>query len=161
MNKVKYPKVLLGTTKYNATHNQKIYLTPPDWACGWYWSWGWIGNRYCHYHLDSLFKDTNMYDGIKAHFKTFTAVEPEDLWAFCELVRTFYSLKEAAELLIRGGSHYTNNPCQELIEDADYAKHINTVLIPAIFAETYKLFAEAVNPTGAKEVTFYSTEQVN
>ena len=157
MDKVKYPTVCLGTSHDNG----RIYLTPPSWESDWYWGWGYIGNNHVHYHLDSLFKDTNMHYGIKAHFKSFTAVEPKDLWTFCELVRTFYYLKETSDVLTRGGSNYTTNPCQELIKDADYAKHINTVLIPAIFAETYKLFAEAVNPTGAKEVTFYSTEQVN
>lgn len=141
MDKVKYPRVFLGTS----VEGERVYLTPPSWDCGWYWGWGYIGNRHCHYHLDSLFKHTNMHDGIKAHFKTFTAVEPKDLWTFCELVKTFYSLRETAEVLTRGGSHYTNNPCQELIKDADYAKHINTVLIPAIFAETYKLFREKNN----------------
>lgn len=156
MDKVKYPRVCLGTSHDNG----RIYLTPPSWESD-YWGWGYIGNNHVHYHLDSLFKDTNMHYGIKAHFKSFTAVEPKDLWTFCELVRTFYYLKETSDVLTRGGSNYTTNPCQELIKDADYAKHINTVLIPAIFAETYKLFAEAVNPTGAKEVTFYSTEQVN
>ena len=156
MDKVKYPRVFLGTSHDNG----RIYLTPPSWECD-YWGWGYIGNNHVHYHLNSLFKDTNMHYGIKAHFKSFTAVEPKDLWTFCELVRTFYYLKETSDVLTRGGSNYTTNPCQELIKDADYAKHINTVLIPAIFAETYKLFAKAVNPTGAKEVTFYSTEQVN
>lgn len=157
MDKVKHPRVFLGTSHDNG----RIYLTPPSWDCDWYWGWGYIGNTHIHYHLSSMFEKKDMYTGIKEHFKTFVITDNGDLWKFCELVRTFYHLRETSDVLTRGGSHYTTNPCQELIKDADYAKHINTVLIPAIFAETYKLFAKAVNPTGAKEVTFYSTEQVN
>ena len=148
MNEIEYPRVFLGRT----VEGERIYLTPPSWDCGWYWGWGYIGNKDCHYHLSSLFKDKDMHTGIKEHFKTFVITNDKDLWTFCELVRTFYHLRETSDVLTRGGSHYTNNPCQELIKDAEYAKHINTVLIPAIFAETYNLFTKAVNPTGAKEV---------
>lgn len=138
MDNIKYPRVFLGTS----IEGQRIYLAPPSWDCNWYWGWGYIGNSNLHYHLRSLFKDTNMRDGIKAHFKTFAVNNDKDLWTFCELVRTFYHLRETSDVLTRGGSHYARNPCQELIKDTDYAKHINTVLIPAIFAETYKLFEE-------------------
>ena len=148
MDKVEYPKVFLGTTVDNA----RVWLSSPSWDCNWYWGWGYIGNKNLHYHLSSLFKDTNMHDGIKSHFKTFAITSDEDLWTFCELVRTFYYLRETSDVLTRGGSHYTNNPCQELIKDTDYASHINTVLMPAIFAETYKLFEKAINPTSLKEV---------
>jgi hypothetical protein len=86
-----------------------------------------------------------MHDGIKAHFKTFAITNDNDLWTFCELVRTFYHLRDHLMLLTRGSSNYTTNPCRELIKDADYANHINTVLMPAIFAETYKLFEKKNN----------------
>lgn len=141
MDKVKYPKVFLGVS----VENERIYLDPPSWDCGWYWGWGYIGNSHLHYHLSSMFKKTNMHTGIKEHFKTFAITNDNDLWTFCELVRTFYYLRETSDVLTRGGSHYTNNPCKELIKDADYAKHINTVLMPAIFAETYKLFEKNNN----------------
>lgn len=141
MDNIKYPRVFLGTS----IEGKRIYLTPPSWDCGWYWGWGYIGNASSHYHLDSLFRDTNMHDGIKAHFKTFAITNDNDLWTFCELVRTFYHLRDASDILTRGSSHYTNNPLEELIKDADYANHINTVLMPAIFAETYKLFEKKNN----------------
>lgn len=142
MDKVKYPRVFLGTVEANGTsvEGKRVYLKPPSWNCNWYWGWGYIGNTHVHYHLSSMFEKKDMHKGIKEHFKTFAITDDKDLWTFCELVRTFYSLQEAAEVFGRGGSHYTNNPCQELIKNADYAKHINTVLMPAIFAETYKLF---------------------
>lgn len=136
MDKVKYPRVFLGTTN----ENRRCYLQAPSWDCGWYWGWGYTSV----FHLSYLSKKTNMFESIKSEFKTFVITDNKDLWTFCELVRTFYHLQATAEVLVRGGSHYTNNPCQKLIKDADYAKHINTVLMPAIFVETYKLF-EKVN----------------
>ena len=141
MNTIKYPRVFLGIS----VEDERIYLSPPSWDCDWYWGWGCIGNKNCHYHLSSMFEKIDMHTGIEEHFKTFAITNDKDLWTFCELVRTFYCLRETSDVLTRGGSHYTNNPCQELIEDADYAKHINTVLIPAIFAETYKLFEKVNN----------------
>lgn len=53
---------------------------------------------------------------------------------------TFYALKETAEVLGRGGSHYTNNPISELIKNADEVKRINEVIMPALFDEIYKIF---------------------
>lgn len=140
MDKVKYPRVFLGLT----VEDERVWLSPPSWDCDWYWGWGYMGNRNLHYHMSSLFGKTHMYQGIKDHFKSF-AIHDKDLWTFCELVRTFYHLRETSDVLTRGGSHYTNNPLEELIKDTDYAKHINTVLMPAIFAETYKLFEKVNN----------------
>jgi hypothetical protein len=46
-----YEKILLG---YN--NNEPIYLSPPSWDCGWYWGFGYLGNKNCHYHVDGLTK---------------------------------------------------------------------------------------------------------
>jgi len=111
-----------------------IYLKAPSWDCDWYWGFGYLGNKNTHYHLDGLDKNKNLFDAIRAHFEdSLTITDEADLWTFCELVETFYSLKNAAEVLGRGGSHYTKNPVSNIIKNKSEAKRINDIVMPSIF----------------------------
>ena len=127
-----YTKVLLG---YN--DNQPIYLDTPSWSCGWYWSFGIIGNRNCSYHLDSLLKSD--IEGLNEHFNGSFIVRPSDLWTFAELMKSFYHLRETAEVLNIGGSFLTSNPCKDIIINADEVIRINNVVLPSIIDEVYKI----------------------
>lgn len=129
-----YTKKLIG---YN--DNQPIYLSPPSWDCGWYWGFGYLGNNNCHYHVDGLSKDKNLFDAFKEHFGDTLKVRESDLWTLCELFRTFYMLKETTEVLGKGGAHYTNNPCKDLIINKDEVTRINNVVLPQVFEEIYKI----------------------
>ena len=129
-----YKRILLGKNE-----GSSIYLSPPAWECGWYWSYGYLGNANCHYHLNDLIDRCNLYDGIKKHFGDTFILKDKAIWTFCELSRTIYSLKETAEVLGRGGSHYCNNPIADLIKNPDEVKRINEVVLPALFDEVYKL----------------------
>lgn len=136
-------------------HNEeKIYLTAPSWDCGWYWGFGYLGNKNCHYHVDGLkkigtynfekktfeYKFVNLYDGFKEHFGTsFVVKDDNDIWTLAELFETFYTLKETAEVLGRGGSHYTNNPAKKIIKNEAEVRRINEVVLPAIFEEIYNI----------------------
>lgn len=115
------------------TEEGNIYLSPPSWDCGWYWGFGYLGNRNCHYHLSGIDKDKNMYDALKHHFGESLTIPDCHLWQFCELIKTAYALKETAEVLDRGGSHYTNNPCSEIIKNKEETDRINSIVLPAIF----------------------------
>ena len=53
--------------------------------------------------------------------------------------------KETAEILGRGGAHYTNNPCKDVIINTDEVTRINTVVLPAVFEEIYKILIPAQN----------------
>ena len=44
-------KIALGKVDGNT-----IYLSSPSWDCGWYWGFGYLGNKDCHYHIDGLTK---------------------------------------------------------------------------------------------------------
>lgn len=140
------------TEKYymGINNGQKIWLFPPKWDCGWYWGFGYLGNANCHYHLDGVAKDKNLYDALLEHFKErfiFTAnieanAYSNKLWTFCELVQTAYTLKEAAEVLGRGGSHFTTNPCVDTIKNTEETARLNNEVLPAIFDAIGALLAE-------------------
>ena len=134
MKEAEYPKLFLGNSVYGLT-----WLYPPKWECDWYWSWGCIGNYHFSSHLKYIDKSTNLHDAIKG-FLPEIPLSDKDLWTFAELVATFYSLREVADIHHRGGSHLSVNPLRELLQDKDRYEYINGTLIPAIFEETYKLF---------------------
>ena len=127
--------------KLGQVDGENIYLSAPSWNCGWHWGFGYLGNNNCHYHLDGLMKNTNLYEGIKKHFdsNTFIIKDDQALWTFCELIKNFYVLKESAEVFGRGGSHYTKNPISELITDKKKADEINQIILPSLFNEIYKI----------------------
>ena len=128
-------KVLLGRVD-----GECIYLSAPSWDCGWYWGFGYLGNRNCHYHIDGLMKGQNLYDGFKGHFgDSFKVTEDRDIWRLAELFTSFYALKESAGLFHRGGSHLTTNPCKEVLQRLDLHKEINEIMLPAIFHEIYEI----------------------
>jgi len=139
-------KVLFGHT----LDGEVIYLTLPTWSCNWYWGFGWMGNSQLHYHLKSYrltggyygeYRNISMFDALKADYRLCPALaDDNNLWKFCELVLTVYSLLEVAEIFRRGGSHMATNPCRELLKDLDRCSHINEVLLPALFKEIDKIF---------------------
>lgn len=137
--------VYFGKTKLQ----EKIYLTLPVWECGWHWSFGYLGNSRCHYHLSSYqdeagfgeHRDINMFDALKADYELCSPLQDDkNLWKFCELVKTVYSLLAVAEIYKRGGSHYATNPCFTLLKNTAQYEHINFVLLPALFKEIDKIF---------------------
>lgn len=119
-----------------------VHLAAPSWDCDWYWGFGYIQNKNINTHFDSL-GNNNMYDNIKDNFTDFIIQDDKDLWQFCELMQTFYNLKNTAEVLGRGGSHYTKNPLSELIKNTDEVERINNILMPAIFDEIYALLKKS------------------
>ena len=119
---------------------ERVWLPPPSWDCGWYWGYGYIQNR----HLSTCFKrlDTNdnLFNAIQKRFDSTFALQDKKLWTFCELMVTFYSLNEIAEVYNRGGSFYTSNPLADIIRNHEEVKRINETLLPKIFIEIDKLF---------------------
>ena len=137
-------RIKLGTRK---SDNRAIFLTKPSWDCGWYWGFGYLGNRDEHYHLSGYasegfsgnVRNINMYDALTADYDLNPKIK-KHLWDFCELVKTAYTLKETAEVLGRGGSHYTSNPCASIIKNTDEVKRINEIVLPAIFEQLNLIF---------------------
>lgn len=132
------------TEKYflGKVDGEKIYISAPSWDCGWYWGFGYLGNKNCHYHLNGIGKNENINfrDALLKHFDTNTSIFKHDglTWVFCELVLTAYTLKETAETLGRGVSHMTTNPLTDLIKNETEVKRINEIVLPSIFNEIEK-----------------------
>lgn len=145
MNKVINGKdrIFLGTRK---SDNTPIYMKKPSWDCGWYWSFGYLGNKNEHYHLSSyqdkdvFLKDENgnyhsftqkrnlnMFDCLNDDYDLVIGIK-DNLWSFCEQVSTIYTLKEAYEVFYRGGSHYTTHPMQDTIKSNDKAVYLADLL---------------------------------
>lgn len=132
-------KIFFGVNKNT---NERIWLDKPSWDCGWYWGFGYLGNKDCHYHLSGYQngRNINMYDALMGDYDLNPKIK-ENMWQFCELVKTAYVLKETAEVLGRGGSHFTTNICKDIIVNKDEVKRINEVVLPKIFDAIYKLIS--------------------
>lgn len=141
-------KVFFGKNKET---KEDIYITKPSFDCDWYWSFGYLGNNNCHYHLND-YSDKDIY--IKYSDSTSTRstrvtrkrnkcmsdcleedyilskIIKDNIWLFCELSLTIYSLKEMAEIVHRGGSHMTSNPGKEYLKDDNMYKKLVEELIP-------------------------------
>jgi len=131
-------KIRLGTRK---SDGKGIFLTKPTWDCSWYWGFGYLGNRNEHFHLSSYAngRNINMYDALTTDYDLNPKIKAK-LWDFCELVKTAYVLKETAEVLGRGGSHYTKNVCASIIKNTDEVTRINEIVLPAIFEQLNNIF---------------------
>lgn len=130
-----YPqRVWLGTTH----EGDEIYIDRPQWSCEWYWSFGWLYGKDVFTHIKYI-GTSHLFNNIKQHFTRTVFTTDKDLWVFCEISASIYTLKECAELFHRGGSHYMQNPCKELLTQHDWEHHINAVLIPSLIDEFYKV----------------------
>ena len=146
-----------------------IYLSKPSWDCGWCWGFGYLGNANEHYHLDAYqqknhylkladgshkliteARNMSMYNALLADYDLNVSLLKEKnafglypkLYVFCELALTAYALKEAAEVLGRGGSNITTNPCAELIKNPQEVDRINHTVLLALFNAINDLFKE-------------------
>ena len=138
----------LGQDKYGINY----WLQAASFDCGWYWAFGYIESYTnnnspskakdirSHSHFDGLVngKNTNLYDAFKEKF-VITPFSNREIWTLCELMNSFYIARRYADMLNLGGSHYTENPCREVISNANEEKRINEIVIPCIFHEVYKI----------------------
>lgn len=140
--------------KLGVVDNENIYLSPPKWDCGWYWGFGYLGNANCHYHIDGLTKISkynfekqtlqyefvDLHEGLIRHFgDSFIIKKDKDIWTLAELFKTFYYLRETAEVLGRGGAHYTTNPLSDIIKNPNEVKRINEEILPLLFDKIYEI----------------------
>jgi hypothetical protein len=133
----------LGKRK-DSRHSVRIIA--PKWQCEWYWSFGWLETSNEHYHLDGYQngRNINMYDALKFDYVLNENID-KNLYLFCELSLTAYSLKKTAEVLGRGGSHMCTNPLSELIKNSKEVDRINKIILPAVFNKLNLLILGKLN----------------
>lgn len=143
---------ILGSTYYLLGMDEnkvKYYLEKGKFECDWYWSGGYIEtfNRnksdidlHTHYDTGKVHGlRFSYYDDFNKIFKKCTLTDSEK-WKFHELMRTFYTAKEAIEMSYRGGNHVTTNPLSDLIQNKAVYDHYNN-LIEKIHEELDKLLS--------------------
>lgn len=123
--------------------NEKIWLTKPKYSCGWYWSFGYLGNKNCHYHLDGYQngRNINMYAALQTDYLLSPHIA-NNLWSFCEQAQTIYTLKEAADVLYRGGANYTTNPLRNFIISNNHNDNLNMVVLPKLLQNFWDQFSK-------------------
>ena len=129
------------------------FLEAATWDCSWYWSGGYVetytnnknpaiaDNIASHQHFDVLFFNNPLKNGFDA-FKEFLTVNPftdSEIWKICELMKSFYIIRNYSDTLHRGGAHYTSNPAADVIKNENEYKRINKTVIPAIMKELYSI----------------------
>ena len=121
----------------------KVWLEEAHWDCNWYWGLGYVemfGKLSCHTHFDIQFfrSNKNGYDRFKELIRE-TPLSDKELWQLLELMKSAYTMREYSDMLYRGGSHYTENPCKDIIKNDSEYKRINEEVIPAIMNQVYAL----------------------
>lgn len=125
-------KIRLGRLKPDAgtsiADGEVVYLEKHRWDCGWYWAFGYLGNRNCHFHFDSLLyiKDGN--GGVKYEASDLfseTPITDKDWWELRDLFVQAYALRKAAEVY-RYGGHQTSRPgVADLIRSEEMEARLN------------------------------------
>ena len=121
-------KIYLGKIKKDfkdsTIANENLYLDKHSWDCGWYWRFGYIGNRNLHCHFDGhlLYKWE-----ISDIF-----VEPlytQSTWyAIQDLFKQAYALKSAAEVYRLGGHITSDKSISTVVRDKELETRLNTDL---------------------------------
>lgn len=124
-------------------NDEKVWLKQPSWDCDWYYGLGYVqvfkqdySDINMHAHFDSLFFNTNKngYDAFREYFKEIT-LSNKELWILLECIKSLYTLREYSDFLHISGSHYTSNPCKELLKNEDEYNRINKILIPNLWKQ--------------------------
>ena len=133
---------LLGINK----DGEYVWLEKESWDCGWYWGFGYLhtftNNRQperskdlsSHFHFDTTFlKGPDCcFEMFKNYFKE-TVLTKEEIWELCDYMKTFYSLKEVAELFKHGYSRQTERAKVEKIQSETQYDLVNKVWLPEVF----------------------------
>ncbi len=119
-------KIFLGTDH----HGERLWLEKHEWQCGWYWAFGYIGNRNLHMHIDSKIKHPAGYKpdwtNVSHQFAE-TWITQAQWWVIRDLFLTAYALKEAAATYRHGG-HQTANAAPYRVTSEETAARLNADL---------------------------------
>lgn len=135
---------LLGRRKDT---NELVWLEEPSWDCGWYWGFGYLETYTnnanperakdisSHTHFDVTFLNDvhlNGFDKFNDYFAE-TTLTSDEIWLLVDYMKSFYSLKQSASLLLNGNSHYTDRATIDVLKDKELSDKINHELLPVLF----------------------------
>ena len=105
------------------------YLYKHDWACGWSWAFGSIGNRLEHQHFKSLFLNNTKYLSETLQSPNFSDT---DFWVLRDFYKQAYALQAAAEVYQYAGHQTTEKNLVGFLKSDEMAAtlnaHLKTVL---------------------------------
>lgn len=103
---------------------EEIYLSKHSWDCGWYWCFGYVGNRNRHFHFDTFLKYPEEAN------KLFTECNFTDSswWIIRDLFIQAYALKKVAEIYRYGGHQTTRIGITDILNSEEKARQANADL---------------------------------
>lgn len=113
-------RIRLGTTLEDGL----VYLDKHSWDCGWYWSFGYVGNSLYHFHIESLIQSVYEVDKIFMH----TDIQQDQWWVIRDLFVQAYALQRAAEVYQFGGHQTHQAGVTDIINNRDMADKLNADL---------------------------------
>ena len=130
-----------------------IWLEAAKWECGWYWGFGYVETYTkqldpansvdisSHQHWSGLLGRQS--DGSYSHhineILEESVLSEAESWEISDMMKSFYALQEAAQVLGRGGSHLTAKGNRDAIKSEQMTKEINEKMLPSLFQEIYKI----------------------
>ena len=152
-----FNKILLGKLKTDAgtfADGENLWLEKHNWDCGWYWGFGYLGNKNCHFHFDSLLCIKDGKGDVKycaSDLFESTNISDSDWWIIRDLFVQAYALRKAAEVYQYGGHQKTKAGTTDLIKNKERADQINADLAKVLDA-VWDLACAAVNKAATVEV---------
>jgi len=102
---------------------ETIVIKKHSFDCGWYWGFGYIGNRNLHCH-SSIFTNELLWHDAKDVFEKSIFENNKDFWIFKDLLAQAYALQKASEVYRHGG-FITSGAITEIIKNKDKENAIN------------------------------------
>jgi hypothetical protein len=151
-------KVLLGRLKRDAgsdiADGENIWLSKHSWDCGWYWGFGYLGNKNCHFHFESLLyikKANGACKYVASDLFDDTKITDKEWWIMRDLFVQAYALQAAAEVYRHGGHQGFQAGLTNMIVDETMAARVNADLEKVLDA-LWTYVVQAVNKPEIVEV---------
>jgi len=150
---------LLGRNEWG----ELLWLEAPAWDCDWDWGFGYVevytgrGGRgrvspskatdiSSHSHFNGL---VGIFDDSKKYISHLnesprmkeTVLTDAESWELCDLMKSFYVLKDAAAIFHTGGSHLATSSVS--LKSTETENYINQIAIPAITARVLEILSPA------------------
>lgn len=142
---------LLGVDK----EGTKYFLVAPSWDCNWYWGFGYIQtytNNRCpeksidinlltHWDLEFIYKNKGDQEAFQEFFYN-SVLTKDELFLLTDYMKTFYTLKEMAEICRHGYSWQTEKAKIPELVKKDWEEEINHQILPVLFEKIDLLLSE-------------------